>query len=553
MPLTLYLRPRHLARYRQVAQTLGRHGFGFLVAELGLSRRLPFRSASLEGAGPGGPRRLRLALQELGATFIKLGQLLSTRGDLLPPEYIDELSKLQDALPPVPLDSIARVIEAELGAPPEAVFVDFDPTPVAAASTSQVHIARLPEGQEVVVKVQRPGVASLFAEDLDIIHDIASLANSRTRLGRDYDLVGLADEMAVTLRPSLNYRVEGRNADRFRVVFKDEGSVYIPTVYWKYSTSRVLTMERLHGAKITDYAALDAMAIDRLALARQSARVLMRMVFEVGLFHADPHPGNFFIRNDGSLAIMDFGLVGHVGQVTRENLSRLFMAIVNRNSERMVDALTEIGALRHPQERTALIRDIERLLFEYYDLPLGEVPIGQLLADAMRVANRRSLQLPTDLALLTTVVAANEGMGRALTPGFRLLEEVKPYARHLFTEHFGPGKLAERFGAGLIDAVDVAPEMPARLQSVLKQVERGRLEVGVRSDQIDHLAHEVSSSANRLALSAIVAAFVISLAILVAVYHAPGSSQFSFILLVLGFLVASALGLWLVISILRSD
>ncbi|MHB1005172.1 MAG: ABC1 kinase family protein [Chloroflexota bacterium] len=549
----MYLRPRHLTRYRQVAQTLGRHGFGFIVAGLGLSRRLPFRPTRLDVAGPGGPQRLRAALQELGATFIKLGQLLSTRGDLLPPEYVEELSKLQDSLPPVPFESIAHVIETELGAPPESIFAEFDPSPIAAASTSQVHVARLIEGQEVVVKVQRPGVATLFAEDLDIIHDIAALASSRTRLGRDYDLVGIAEEMSVTLRPSLNYRVEGRNADRFRAVFREEGAVYVPTVYWQYTTGRVLTMERLHGVKITDYPALDAMEIDRLALARQSARVLMTMVFDVGLFHADPHPGNFFVREDGRLAIMDFGLVGHVGQVTRENLSRLFMAVVNRNSERMVDALTELGALRHPQERMALVRDLERLLFEYYDLPLGDVPIGQLLADAMRIANRRGLQLPTDLALLATVVAANEGMGRTLAPGFRLLEEVKPFARHLFTEHFGPTQLARRFGAGLIDAVDVAPEMPARIQGVLKQVERGRLEVGVRSDQIDHLAHEVSASANRLALSAIVAAFIISLAILVAVYHAPGSNEISFIFLTLGFLVASGLGLWLFIAILRSD
>ncbi|MHB1416066.1 MAG: ABC1 kinase family protein [Chloroflexota bacterium] len=543
----------HAARYQQIARTLARHGFGYLVTQLGLGRHIPFyRSAFDADKGKAGPEHLRLALQELGATFIKLGQLLSTRGDLLPPEYVDELSKLQDALPPLPVEIIAEVITVELGSPPETLFRSFDPEPVAAASTSQVHAAVLPTGEEVAVKVQRPGVARLFNVDLAIIKDLAGVAAHRTGLGKTYDLVGIADEMANTLRPGLNYRAEGRNAERFRSQFADDPAVYIPAVFWEYTSSRVLTLERLEGCKITDTRKLDEAGVDRHELALRSARVLLKMVFENGLFHADPHPGNFFVMDDGRLGLVDFGLVGYLGEATREELSRLFVAIVNKEPGRMVDSLVELGAMHSPRERPELVRDLERLLVEYYELPLGEIPVGQLLGDAMRVARRRGLALPTNLALLATVIAANEGMGRSLDPDFRLLEVAKPFARHLLTQVYSPWALAQRFGSGLVDAVDVAPQLPGRIQGVLRQIERGDVEVGLRTEQVDHLVHQISASANRLALSAIVAAFIVSIAILLSAYRPAGLTQLSGVLLIMGFVTASALGLWLFIGILRS-
>ncbi len=533
---------------------LARHGFGYVVIELGLHRHVPFHRKPWVGEERrGGPEHLRAALQELGATFIKLGQLLSTRGDLLPPDYIEELSKLQDALPPLPAAEIAAVVAAELGSDPADAFAWFDPEPLAAASTSQVHAAKLTTGEEVAVKVQRPGAAALFAVDLDIIHELARIAAGRTRLGREYDVVGIAEEMALTLRPSLNYRTEGRNAERFRASLAQEPAVYIPQVYWEYTTSRVLTLERLNGVKITDLKALELQGIDRHLLAERSARVLLKMVFEVGLFHADPHPGNFFVLPDGRLGVMDFGLVGHVGESTREELSRLLVAVVNKDPARIVDSLIELGALRRPHQRSALVRDLERLLYEYYDLPLGEIRVGQLLSDTMRIARRRGLLLPTNLALLATVLAANEGMGRSLDPDFRLLETAKPYAKHLLAEVYSPRELLQRFSEGMVDAIDVAPRLPGRLRGLLRAIERGSVEFAVRSDQIDRLAHQVSASANRLALSAIVAAFIISLAILLSVYRPPGWSQLAAILLGFGFLAALGLGLWLFISILRSD
>jgi ubiquinone biosynthesis protein len=545
-------RYRHLGRYRQITQTLARYGFGYLVAQLGFRRFLPFHRKALSTGEIGGPIHLRLALQDLGATFIKLGQLLSTRADLLPPEYIEELSKLQDALPPVGYEVIAQTIEEELGVSPETLFADFDREPIAAASTSQVHLARLTTGEAVAVKVQRPGVASLFETDLDILRDVARLASSRNVLGQQYDFVGIADEMAVTLRPSLNYRKEARNIDRFRAVFAEEDTLYIPMVYHQYSTARVITMERVSGVKINDLQALQGLGIDHHSLAVRSVQLLFKMVFENGLFHADPHPGNFFVMPDGRLGVIDFGLVGHIGTATRDELGQLLVAVVSKDASRVVESLTELGMLNNLRERAALERDIERLLEEYYELPLGDIRFGQLLSDTMRVARRRGLQLPTSLALLVTVIAANEGMGRTLDPHFRLLEAAKPYAEHLVRQTYSPQAVMARLRDATIQLVDVTPRVPRQVHNVLRLFERGNVKVAVASEQIDELAHQVTAAANRVSLSMIAASFVIALAILLAAFQPAPFGQLAGVILVLGFLVASALGLWLFISILRS-
>lgn len=544
---------RHRDRYRQIGQVLARHGFGFLAAELGLRRYLPFARQAWRFDPVGGPVHLREALQELGATFIKFGQLLSTRADIMPPEYIEELSKLQDALPPLPVETIAEVIECELGRPPTELFTEFDPTPLGAASTSQVHAARLMDGQEVVVKVQRPGVAGLFAVDFEIIRELANLAHERTAFGREYDLMGLADEMVNTLQPSLDYRHEARNIERFRANFADDPAIYVPRVYDGFSANRVLTLERLSGVKITDRAGLAALGIDRHALAVTSSRVLLKTVFEDGFFHADPHPGNFFVLEGGRLGVMDFGLVGHLGTTTREELMRLFVAVVGKDASRVADALLRLGALHRPRERQALVRDLERLLDLYFDLPLGQIPLGQLFADAMRVARRRSLQLPTNLALLATVVAANEGMGRGLDPGFRMLEVARPFARHLVASAYSPGAVTRRLGEGVADALEVAPQLPVRLQTLLQEIESGSVEFSVRSDQMERLGHRINAAANRLSLSVLAASFIVGLSVLLITFSSSSWTTLASLLFGIGFLAATALGFWLVISILRSE
>ncbi|MHB1131121.1 MAG: ABC1 kinase family protein [Chloroflexota bacterium] len=543
---------RHRSRYRQIAHVLARHGFGFLSAELGLRRYVPFARHEWRLEEGGGPEHLREALQELGATFIKFGQLLSTRADLLPPDYIAQLSRLQDDLPPVPVEAVAEVIEQDLGASPGTLFAEFDPRPLAAASTSQVHAARLRSGEDVVVKVRRPGVERLFAVDLQIIQQLTSLAQRRTRVGRDYDLVGLSEEMTATLLPSLDYRNEARNLLRFAGNFVTHSHVHVPCLYSQYSSARVLTMERLHGVKITDHVGLAELGVDRRDLAAASARILWKTLFEDGFFHADPHPGNFFVMPGGRIGVVDYGLVGYLGASTRAELVRLFVAVVGKDASRIADGLLRLGALSRPRERQALVRDLERLIDQYYDVPLGEIPIAHLFADAMKVARRRGVLLPTNLALFATVVAANEGMARALDPDIRLLEVARPYARQLLADTLSPVAVAKRLGGGLADVLEVAPDLPIRLRSVMQELESGGLEIGIRSAELEALGRQINGAANRIAFSILGAALIIGCGVLLLSFPPSTSTLLANILLAIGFLAATTIALWLVLSVLRS-
>ncbi len=324
----------HLDRYREIAETLARHGLGVLIGASGMERWVTFPRALVRRSRRDQPystaEHLRLALEELGPTFVKLGQLLSTRSDLLPPAYLVELARLQDALPPVPGQVVRELVEQELGRAPDDVFVHFDSVPLASASIGQAHAATLQDGTEEVVKVRRPGAVEQIEVDLEILHNLAAQASRRWKEAADYDLPGLAQEFARTLRAELDYLAEGRNAERFATNFAGDEGVHIPQVYWETSTSRVLTLERIRGVKVSDLEALDAGGIDRQSLAARAAEVAAQMIFDDGFFHADPHPGNLFIEPDGRIGLIDFGMVGVVDAELRERLAVLLVALIRK-------------------------------------------------------------------------------------------------------------------------------------------------------------------------------------------------------------------------------
>ncbi|MCI0527960.1 MAG: AarF/UbiB family protein, partial [Nitrospira sp.] len=321
---------RHLRRYREIVGILARHGLGWLVVQLGLGDLIPFHRGLLGHTRRQEPytqpEHIRIALEDLGTTFTKLGQILSTRPDLVPPDYITQFSKLQDNAPPVPYSQVAEVIQRELGAPPEEIFKSFDVQPRASASIGQVHMACLPNDTLVVVKVQRPGVEAQVEEDLEVLADLANLAAQRTTLGEYLDIEGWMEEFAFTLHNELDYTQEGQNADRFRRNFAGEPTLHVPRIYWEYTTQRVLTMEEIQGIKISDLTALEAAGLDRHHIAENSARIMLTMVFEHGFFHADPHPGNFFVLPGGGIGLIDYGMVGRLDTSLREALARLFLA-----------------------------------------------------------------------------------------------------------------------------------------------------------------------------------------------------------------------------------
>jgi ubiquinone biosynthesis protein len=544
----------HLNRSREIAGVLIGHGWDFL---LGNFERFRFGKSQKHDNGHGGsltrPEHLRGALEELGTTFIKLGQILSTRADLLPPDYLTELIKLQDSAPPVPFEAVRDTLVAELGHPIETVFLDFDREPLAAASIGQAHAATLPDGTEVVVKIRRPGVVEQVHEDLEILKELAATANRHWEFADRYDLVGIVEEFSETLRAELDYIREGHNAERFAANFANETGIHIPRVFWETTTSRVLTLERIRGTKINDLAGLDKQGIDRPELARFATDVVMRMVCEDGFFHADPHPGNFFIEPGGTIGLIDFGMVGVLDQPTQEHLADLLISIDRQDADRLVDVFLDLGVTKKRVDRDLLRRDIQHLLSTYWGLPLSELRISALLNDVFAVMRRRHLHLPSPLALLLKTVIMIEGLGVNLDPEFHLTTALEPYTDRLVLRKYSPVKLVRNLSRASLDLARLGVELPQQLRRIVSAAEDGSLQVGMRPEGFDPVINRVERIANRIVLGVIAAAFINGLAVLVSVYRPPGWESWAWIVFAFGFLCALVLGVYLALSILRSS
>ena len=542
-------------RLGQIAATMARHGFGFVVVQLGLGRLVPFERGwfghARRAAPYTRPEHLRLMVEELGTTFIKLGQVLSTRPDVLPPDSVTELSKLQDDVPPVSSEAIAEVIVRELGAPAGELFREFDPVPLASASIGQVHRAVLSGGEEVVVKVQRPGVEVVAERDLEILLHLARLVSERTGLGEQYDLVGLVEEFGATLRDELDYTREGRNADTFRELFRDEPSLVIPRVHWTHTTARVLTMERLQGIKVSDVDALDAAGIDRRALAERAVAIMLQEVFVHGFFHADPHPGNFFVLEGGRIGLMDFGMVGRLDETTKAALLRIAVAVSRRDPDRLVDALLAAGLGGESASRAALRRDLGHLVNRHIDRPLKDIVAREFVNEMHEVIRRHRLQMPTELAQLIKLIAMSEGLGVRLDPEFRLFEFAAPYFQKFWLEGRSPLALSRKLGADLFDLADLSVGLPRRAERLLTRIEREGLPTAVRLQGLDPVMAELSRIANRLSLSILLAALIVGLALLMQLYHPPFWPRIAAPFFYLSAAAAVALGGWLVWSMVR--
>jgi ubiquinone biosynthesis protein len=548
---------QHLQRYREIARVFIHHGFGELVDTLELLPYLSLPRKLLRRGEPapsplGVPQRLRLAMEELGPTFIKLGQVLSTRPDLLPTPYINELAKLQDTVPPVPWGPTRAQIDAELGAPLEELFADFEPVPIAAASLSQVHAAALPDHTPIVVKVQRPNIQTLIETDLEILFDLARLVQERTSLGTVYDLLGIAEEFAVTLRAELNFCREGSNADRFRANFANEPYLHIPHIYWNYTTRRVLVMERIAGVKFDDVEALDAAGYDRKRIALNAARMIIKEILDDGFFHADPHPGNFAVLPGEVIGAMDFGMVGHLSQRVRTDLIRLYIVAVQLDEEGIVDQLIHIGVISGIIDRTRLQRDVARLLRKYHGMPLGTIRAREVIEDIMPIAFRHNLHLPSDLWLLGKTLAMMEGVGLKLVPDFDIFAVSEPYVKRFMWQMASPRTWGPSLLEGIGDWGELMRLIPRVSSQVLTRVERGELEITLSHKELDQAMIRLDRTANRISLSMLLAALIVGLALLVPAFNLGGKWNLATILVITSFVVVSLLGLWLVFSIWKS-
>lgn len=543
-------RVRSLQRYRQVVATLARHGFGGALEYLSVHRRLALPKSELrppEEPLESPAHHLREALEELGPTFVKLGQILSTRSDLLPEPFIEELRKLQDSVLPVEWPLIREVLQEELGRPPEEVFASIDPQPIGSASLSQVHAAMLPDGTEVALKIQRPGIREIVETDLEILHDLAHLAQ-RTQMGELYDPETIAEDIAFTLLNELDYLREGRNAEQFRRNFADEPAVHIPKIYWEYTTPRLLVMERLRGIKVDEVEALRAAGHDTRQIARNASRLIIKEVLEDGFFHADPHPGNYLIEPDGRIGVLDFGMVGVLNQDDRMNLTRLYIAIIRQDSHAILNLFARMGALSAHVDRPRLIRATERIINKYRGRTLKESSFAEFWADLTELMRQYHIRLPGNLWLVGKTLAMLEGIGRRLDPDYDLFEVSRPFVRQL-------SKVAWRPGLSWHDVVEqldtwhyLLREMPMMLMQWLQSVERGKVpveaQIGANPETLDRLDAMVT----RLSLSILTAAFIVGLALLL---PATRDIPYGLTLTIAGFVASTLLGVWLLISILR--
>ncbi|UPO78192.1 AarF/ABC1/UbiB kinase family protein [Arthrobacter sp. Helios] len=498
-------------RYRQMAEILYRNGLGYLVSVSGLESRLPFRKRSAEDAGNprmASPEYLRRALEELGPTYVKLGQLLSTRSDLLPPAYMDELAKLQDNATPAPWEAVREELRQEIGDDPLSVFASFDTTPIASASIGQAYGARLKDGADVVVKVRRPGIVPEVEADLSILQSLAAHASRHWEAARDYDVKGFMDEFASTLRQEMDYVQEGRNADRFALNFSEDPAVIIPRIYWQHSTHKVLTMQRLHGMKVTDTAALDAAGVDRRALAATAADAEMKMVFEFGLFHADPHPGNIFVQPNSQIGLIDFGMVGELDDKLRGQLAALFIAVIRKDPERMASALIRMTVAQTRPDRIKLRTDLSGLIRLYSGRTLRDAPVGKIISQGLGIIRNHHLQLPREVALLLRMLIMTEGMGEVLDPDFSMGQTLAPYAKRMTMEQLNPVNYAKRLGKAGGELLELGTELPGQVQRLINTLDFEGMEVHLRAGDLVPLVERLERVGNRMVAAIFAAAFI---------------------------------------------
>jgi len=545
-------RYRHLRRYRQVAEVLLRHGFGYVLDRLELDHLVPFGRRVLPPAAPQQTRgaRLRAALGALGPTFIKLGQLLSTRPDLVPEDVVAELSLLQDHAPGVPVEQIVPVVERELGRSLQEAFASFEDEPLAAASIGQVHRATLRDGTLVVVKVRRPGIEEVVETDLEILQGLAAMVDERWPQER-FSVRAFVDEFARVLRREMDYRLEAGNIERFRRAWAGDPRVRIPRVFWELTTSRVLVMEYLTGVKVDDPEGLRRIGVDPRTVARLGAEVFLRMVLLDGVFHGDPHPGNLFVMEDGVLGIVDFGMVGRLDEDMMNAVADLFVGVIRRDLDRVVRGLVRVGAVDEDADQRPLRRDLADLIDRHYGKSLRQMELGPIVQEVLQLAHRHRLRLPEDLTLLAKALITIEGVGKHLDPEFNALEIAEPFAKELLRRQLDPGYMARRALDDAAEYLQLLARVPAKVDQSLTRLLRGEVAIQFVHKGLEPTVRRLERISNRVAMSVVLAALILGSAVVMQSSAGPmiwGVPALG----LLGFVMAAFLGLGLVIGILRS-
>ena len=558
---------RDLGRLHDIASVLVRYGFGDLVQRFGLAGALEDAGRALHWGDKhelihlSPPQRLRRVLEELGPTFVKLGQVLATRVDLFEPEWIAEFGKLQDSAPPVPYEALLAQLAEDLGGPPEQLFAAFEREPLAAASIAQVHRARLADGTEVVVKVRRPGIKPVVEADLRWLLRLAQLAEAESPELRTFSPQQVVQQFSQSLRNELDFSVECRNAARIAAQFEGYADsdasqprpgggellqspplIVVPRVHWDWSGERVCVQDYIAGIPGRKLAELDAAGLDRKVLARRGARAVLKMIVQDGFFHADPHPGNVFYLPGNRIAFIDFGMVGRLSERRRGQLMELLLGLVQQEPARVADVLSDWsgnGALDHE----VLVSEIEAFVEQYRGVPLRQLQLGSLLSDLAAILRHHQVRLPADLSLLIKAFVTLEGMGRELDPDFDMAGEALPLLRELLQARYAPAALLQRGVGSMRELVALLAGLPRDFSRLLRAARKGRLDIHIDVLHLKRVGNQLDRALNRLVIGIVIAALIIGSSIVLTVPQGP---QW---LGTLGFLTALLGSLWLILSI----
>ena len=551
-------RIRHINRYREVASVLARHGFGLILEEMGLINLLSLPKRIFRTEEEVDPQtlgeRLRIALEELGPTYVKMGQIASTRPDILPAYVITELEKLQDQVPPFSFIEASKIIEAELGAAPSDIFMEFDETPIAAASIGQVHYAVLKSGEEVAVKVQRPLIAHTIETDLEILLDLAGLAERRIEWAALYHVRDMVDEFARSLRSELDYSIEGRNAEKIAKQFAEDTTIQIPKVYWEYSKKRVLTLEFMRGVKLSQIENLENLGYNREVLAENLIKAMFKQILVKGFFHGDPHPGNIFVLPGQIISFIDFGMVGRLSPDMKYNFASLVIGMMRQKTEDMIDAVFEMGIVPDDIDRKVLFRDVDLLREKYLDVPLSQVHLGEAVNDLFQIAFRHRILIPSDLVLLGKSLLSLEGIVERLDPNISIVNIAEPFGRQLLKERFNPTILAEKAWHNLKEYTELIVEIPKQTKALLHTIQRGRTRIEIIIPELETFLRKLDRISNQISFSIILLSFSIIMCGLV-IASALGKEPLVFWhipAIEAGFVVAAVMFLLLIFSIFRS-
>ena len=558
--MSLQTRVNYINRYREIAKQISKSGFGYIIEEIGLDkvislpRRLLLRQGNEEVLEKTYAERIRLFIESMGTTFIKLGQIASTRGDLLPPELIKELEKLQSHVAPFPAEVARSTIEESLGASIDEIFMIFDDEPVGSASIGQVHRAILHSGEDVAVKVQRPNIEGTVRTDLEILRHLANLLEANLEWAKNYQVTDMIDEFSFALLNELDYTIEARNVERIGKTHANDPNVKIPNIFWDYTTKNVMVMDFIKGIPVNHFDTLDELNIDRSKLAETLAKAIFKQIFEDGYFHGDPHPGNVSVLEDGTLVFLDFGMIGRLTSDLKTNFGSLLISLMKKDASGVVKAIVKMGVVPADVSMKQLNREAEIMRDKYYDVPLSKLNFSDAVNDLFSISNKYKIRLPQDFTILAKTLLTLEGVVSKLDYDFSIMDVAEPFGKSLLFDRYNPKNVIEN---QIDDAQQIALELrdvTANVHQFSKGLKNSNLPIEIDlkgrtqfSKHLDRVINRLSFSIVLLAFSIIMVGLIVGSALL-----GEGSIIFRIPIIEIAAIFAAGMFIWLMWSIVKS-